>query len=331
MENTDGSESDHGGAPTIVDLDPTDHDTFLEDVLNGLSLDQKAIPPKYLYDDEGSRLFDEICETTDYYPTRTEAAIFREHIAEMAERIGPGVAVIEPGAGSGEKAVMLIDALDRPEAVVPVDISLDYVRRSAEALAERFPTIPIYPVCADFTKPMAMPAEIDPTAPRLVFFPGSTVGNFAPAQRRALLRLFADVAGAGGSVLLGVDMKKSSARLEAAYDDSAGVTSAFNHNLLARMNRELGANFEDKAFRYTARWDDKEGCVWMGLQSLRDQSVVIGDRIFEFKDGERMHTESSYKFTLGEFETEALACGLKTLKAWTDAKGDFAVFHLGAA
>jgi len=318
----------------IVDLQPTEASSLRADVLEGLSRPQKAIPSKYLYDDEGSRLFDEITELPEYYPTPTEAGIFDACAEEMAQRVGPRALIIEPGAGNGDKMAALVEALDDPVAIVPIDISMDYVKRSAEALAARFPQLEVVPVCGDFLVPIDVPAPQREPLSRLVFFPGSTVGNFVPAVRHGLLRSFAADAGAGGLVLIGFDLKKDRETLEAAYDDSAGVTAAFNFNLLARLNRELEADFDPAGFCYLAEWNEPEGAVEMFLVSRLDQTVQIGvgpDAVeFEFPEGERIHTESSYKFDVDAFAEEAAACGLRREAVWTDADGRFAVMLLRA-
>ncbi|MEM7623563.1 MAG: L-histidine N(alpha)-methyltransferase, partial [Planctomycetota bacterium] len=233
-----------------------------------------------------------------------------------------------PGAGSGEKAVMLIDSLDDPVGVVPVDISMDYVERSAEALARRFPNLEILPLCADFTEPLDIPPTARAPSSRLVFFPGSTVGNFHRPEREQLIKNFAAAAGPGGRALLGVDLVKDGATLEAAYDDSDRITEAFNLNLLARMNRELGSDFEPDDFHYVAEWDTTDSAVHMYLESRVDQTVSISDTEVTLTSGERIHTESSYKFTPESFAAEAARCGLEREAIWTDERGWFSVVLL---
>lgn len=317
--------------PEIHDLDHTHEDTLRYDLVRGLTAPQKYIPSKYLYDDEGSRLFDRITELDEYYPTRTESQVFDAHLSEMTHAVGPNAAVYEPGGGNGEKAIRLIDALDDPVAIIPIEISMDYVERSARALVERFPNIEIIPVCADFTRPL----DPEPPAPKrtpacnLVFFPGSTVGNFQDDARADLLARFHDLAGPGGKVLVGVDLQKPADILHAAYDDSEGVTAQFNFNMLERFNREIDADFDPKAFDYLAEWDARTSAVEMYLVSKADQSVRMGDRRFDFAKGERIHTESSHKFTLEGFEQEAHAAGMNHIRSWTDERHWFAVVLLG--
>ena len=228
---------------------------FLADVLAGLGRDRKELPCKYLYDATGSELFDAICELPEYYPTRTELAIMRANAADMADRLGAGCLVVEYGSGSSVKTRILLRHLARPTAYVPVDISRDHLLKSAADLGQRFPDVEVKPVAADFTKPFDLPPVARDVNRRVVYFPGSTIGNFTPPEALGLLRTIADQCGPGGGLLIGVDMKKDPAVLKAAYDDAAGVTAGFNLNLLVRINRELAADFDLKGFRHRAEYN----------------------------------------------------------------------------
>lgn len=308
---------------TIVD-EATMRDTFREDVLEGLSLMQKTISPKHLYDARGSELFDRICEAEDYYPTRTEARIFDESIQDIAEQIGPGAVLIEPGAGSGEKADRLLSALAQPRAFVPVEISRAAIDDAADALAARHPETDIIPICTDFTTGLDLPEDL-PEGERVVFFPGSTLGNFAIETRAQLLSSFARAAGKGGLVLIGADLVKDSGVLEAAYDDSEGLTAAFNLNLLTRINREMGGTFDVNDFEHRATWLPDRRQVQMRLVSKRTHDVTVDGQSFHFDEGEWIHTENSNKFTPATLDGEAACAGLELVRAWTDDRSWFRV------
>ena len=314
---------------TIIDVKEL-RDTFREDVVGGLSARDKAIPPKHLYDARGSELFERICEVKDYYPTRTEAAIYDERMDEIARAIGPGAVVIEPGAGSGEKAARLLAALDRPSVFVPIEISRAALDASADRIAAEFPGTVVVPICADFTDHVEPHGEV-PEEGRVVYFPGSTVGNFEPGPRARLLRSMRELAGDSGKLLIGIDLEKDPGVLERAYDDSEGVTAEFNRNLLERINRELDADFDPDAFRYQARWDEPARRVEMGVVSDREQTVRAAGRAFSFREGERLHTENSYKFTRASIERELGDAGFRPLAGWTDRRGWFFVGLFGAA
>lgn len=297
---------------------------FRDDVLTGLAADSKSIPAKHLYDGRGSELFTRICGLDDYYVTRTERSIYDAHLPEIAARLGPEVVLIEPGGGDGEKAEIVLSALDRPAAYVPIEISLDAVGDAATRLAERFPTVKFHPICGDFTKHIDLPEEIA-AGRRVVFFPGSTIGNFEPRTRVKILERFAELAGPKGDLLIGFDLIKDPDVLVAAYDDSEKVTAAFNTNLLDRMNRELDADFDPGAFDYEARWNSELGRVEMGQISLKEQRVSVAGESFEFAKGERLHTENSYKFTVERFSEEATKADLRLVSHWTDAREWFCV------
>lgn len=308
----------------LVDLEPAT-DRFLGEVLDGLSRASKALPTAFLYDQRGSQLFDAICELPEYYPTRTELRIMRAHIDEMSEEIGPRALLVEWGSGSSLKTRLLLKHLVDPVGYVPVDISRDHLQASAEALAARFPGLEVLPVCADFTRPFDVPAPAHTPRRRVLYFPGSTIGNFRPATAARLMHQMADEVGPGGGLLIGVDLRKDPERLQAAYDDAQGVTAQFNLNLLHRINRELGADFDVSSFRHEASYDRFEGRIEMRLVSLRPQTVKIGSRSFAFAEGERIHTEYSHKYTIEGFAELAGHAGFRRRHVWTDPERLFSV------
>jgi dimethylhistidine N-methyltransferase len=303
-------------------------DRFRCDVLAGLARPQKRLPSKYFYDAAGSRLFDRITELDEYYPTRTELGIMRAHAGAMADRCGPQCLLVELGAGSLVKVRRLLDRLDRPAGYVPVDVSGDHLRGAAAALADDYPDLTVLPVVADFTRPFGLPGV--PTARRVVYFPGSTIGNFDPPEADALLRRVARLVGPGGGLLLGCDLRKDVAVLERAYDDASGVTAAFNRNLLVRINRELGADFDPTAFRHSAFFNRDHSRIEMHLVSTAAQRVRVGAAAFDFRPGESIHTENSYKYDIDELAGRAASCGLRLDETWTDPQNDFAVLYLSA-
>jgi L-histidine N-alpha-methyltransferase len=300
-----------------------------EDVIAGLGLPQKALPPKYFYDARGSRLFEAICRLPEYYPTRSELALTRRHLGAIARFAGRGATLVEYGSGEGVKSRLLIAAL-RPSAYVPVDISSDALRGAAARLRRRFPWLAIRPVHGDFTRPVAIPVARR-LARRVVYFPGSTIGNLTPGEARAFLRRTRAQVGPGGAMLVGVDLKKDANLLHAAYNDARGVTAAFNLNLLARINRELGADFRLRRFRHYAFYNAIPGRIEMHLVSQVPQVVTIGRRRFAFAAGESIHTENSYKYSVEEFRALAAEAGFRATRAWLDARGRFALHGLVAA
>lgn len=309
---------------TFHDLHPSPADLAAE-VLAGLGRRPRAIPPKFFYDARGSALFEAITETPEYYLTRTELALLRAHAAEIAARVGRGSLLVEPGGGSCAKVRILLEGL-RPCAYVPMDISREHLRAAAEQVAAEFPWLEVHAACGDFTRRLAMPAAL-PAGPRVAFFPGSSIGNFDPDAAVAFLAAVADLVGGDGFLLIGVDLKKDRAVLEAAYNDGAGITAAFNLNLLARINRELGADFDLSAWRHRAHYDPSLGRIEMHLVSLRDQQVRVAGHSFAFAAGETIHTENSYKYDSREFQALAVRAGFRPEAAWTDAGGLFSV-HL---
>jgi dimethylhistidine N-methyltransferase len=301
---------------------------FRADVLAGLSAPAKTLPCKYLYDDRGSRLFDQICELPEYYPTRTELGILRRHVGDMAAALGDGCLVIEYGSGSGLKTPLLLERLRHPAGYVPVDISRDHLLASAATLARRFPQLQVSPVWADFTGDFEVPATRRVPRRKAVFFPGSTIGNFGPTCAIELMQGVARRCGRGGAFLVGVDRRKSKAILEPAYDDAAGVTAAFNKNLLVRINRELGADFDLDQFDHRAVFDEKHSRIEMYLVSRRRQVARLDGRKIRFAAGESICTEYSYKYTLDSFRELARAAGLSVRQVWTDEAGWFSVQYL---
>ncbi|MFP4126802.1 MAG: L-histidine N(alpha)-methyltransferase [Alphaproteobacteria bacterium] len=294
-------------------------------VLEGLAAHPKRIASKWLYDARGSRLFDRICELDAYYPTRTETQILKANAAPLAAFVPAGAALVELGSGSSAKTRILLDALDDLAVYVPVDISAEHLRHAAAELAADYPQLPVWPVVGDFTAGLNLPHELDDT-PKLLFFPGSTLGNLEPEDAVALLRRLGEVANVAGFVI-GIDLEKDVARLRAAYDDPEGVTAAFNTNLLVRLNRELDATFDPAAFAHAARWNAERRRIEMHLVSRCAQEVRVAGRRFAFAEGESIHTENSHKYTLDGFAELATRGGWRTRERWLDDAALFSV-HL---
>jgi dimethylhistidine N-methyltransferase len=306
-----------------------DHGGFYRDVKRGLSATPKFIPCKYFYDDAGSRLFDRICTLEEYYLTRTERSIMLQYVDEMVDEIESNRLLIEYGSGSSEKTRILLDNLDRPAGYVPVDISSEQLTRSAEALSKAYPGLRIIPVCADYTSADFSLEEVVGAFPhRVVYFPGSTIGNFDPAEALHFLKGIAGLVGVDGGLLIGIDLKKEPSILEAAYNDQKGITAQFNLNVLRRMNRELGANFCLDRFRHRAFYNEQEGRVEMHLVSQTDQTVRIGETVIDFAAGESIHTENSYKYSLDDFERLATLAGFCVRRVWKDDRSWFSVQYL---
>lgn len=301
--------------------------TFFEDVMRGLKTYPKQLPCKYFYDDWGSRLFEEICQLPEYYPTRTELAIMRRWIGEIAEAAGRDSLLIEYGSGASVKTCLLLDHAPGLAGYIPIDISRAALERAAGALANLYPRLRIWPVCADYTQPYELPAGPN-GARRVVFFPGSTIGNFTPEEATDFLRHIAAVCGPEGGLLIGVDLKKDPRLLSAAYNDPRGVTAAFNLNLLRRINRELGADFRLDTFSHYAFYDPRAGRIEMHLVSLDNQVVRVGGEKIPFAQGESIWTESSYKYSLEEFGRLAAGAGLRVRRVWTDPERLFSVQYL---
>ena len=304
-------------------------DELRAEVLRGLRAERKTLHPKLFYDETGAALFERITTLPEYYVTRAELAILRASVGEIAALAGSRCALVEYGSGAGTKVRLLLDALDRPVAYVPIDISREQLARVAADLAADYPHVAVRPVCADYTRPLDLP-PLPPDARRLAFFPGSTVGNFHPAEAAAFLRRIRRTVGAGGALVLGVDRIKDPAVLEAAYDDAAGVTAAFNLNVLHRLNRELGADFRPDRFAHRARYDRAANRIEMHLVSLeRQEAHVAGERI-GFARGETIWTESSYKYDAARLDELATAAGFTVTRRWTDADDRFYVAFLDA-
>lgn len=312
-------------AHPLID-DYVDTDTFEADVIDGLTGTPKQIPSKYLYDARGSELFDEITRLDAYYPTRTESAIMREHVDAMADAVGDGALLVEYGSGSSEKTRILLDEMSADLAgYVPVDISREHLINAADRLAAAYPDLPVQPVCADYTAPFPVPVPGDDPTRTVVYFPGSTIGNFRPDEAEAFLKVMAETAGPGGGLLIGVDLRKDADVLRAAYNDDEGVTAAFNLNLLRRINREIGADFDLDAFEHEARWDDEASCIEMYLVSTKAQTVDVAGHTVAFDAGEAIHTEYSYKYTLDHFSRLAESAGFTIEEVWTDEDRLFSV------
>ena len=306
-------------------------DDFLAEVVGGLTAAPKHTPPKFFYDAPGSRLFEAICRTPEYYLTRTELALLTR-IGPEISRIAPARAVVvEYGCGSSAKIRLLLEALDRPAAYIGIDIARARLLETAREIAGDFPDIRVGAICADFAAHIDWPAEADPAPDRrLAFFPGSTIGNMAPPDARAFLGYVRGLIGDGAAFLVGVDLKKDAPILDAAYNDAAGHTAAFNLNLLERMRRELGAEIEPDGFAHSAFYNLAEGRIEMHLTSRRRQSIRIGDRQFDFAAGETIHTENSYKYSVAEFADLVRAAGFDREALWTDDRSLFSIHFLRA-
>lgn len=313
----------------LTDYQP-ERERFLQEALTGLANEPKGLPCKYFYDERGSALFEEICELPEYYPTRTELEIMRTHGKEMATVLGRRCLLVEYGSGSSTKTRMLLDQLDAPAGYAPVDISREHLLSTADQLGTDYPGLEILPVCADFTHPFEVPASRIRPECVAVYFPGSTIGNFVPAGATRLLRTAHTEVGHGGVLLIGVDLIKDPAVLERAYDDSAGVTAAFNENLLVRLNEELGADFDLEHFSHRAHWNRHDARIEMHLVSTVAQSVRLGGEVIEFAAGEAICTEHSHKYTLDGFAALAGAAGFDVEQVWTDPQGWFSVQALRA-
>ena len=302
---------------------------FQQDVRAGLAHKPRSIPPKYFYDAPGSQLFDRICELPEYYPTRTELAILTRHAPEIAMRIGPRAEIVEFGAGSLTKVRLLLDALDAPARYLPIDISGEHLEGAASRLRVERPQLAVQPIAADYTRTFALPPPLAGSGRRVGFFPGSTLGNFSPDDALAFLKMAAGLL-RGGGLLVGADLVKEPALLHAAYNDAQGVTAAFNLNLLRRANAELGADFDLNEFSHAAFYNAPLQRIEMHLVSRRAQAVHLGGERFMFDQGEAIHTENSYKFTLEGLRALAVGAGFGIGPVWVDAAGLFSVHWLPA-
>jgi dimethylhistidine N-methyltransferase len=303
---------------------------FADDVLAGLAAEPKRLSPKYFYDQAGSELFQLITKLPEYYPSRAETGILEAHAGAIAKLIPPDAAVVEFGAGSAAKTRILLRAAPQISAYVPLDISGEFLAAETVRLQQEMPNLRVLPVEADFTKPFVLPAALG-ARPRVGFFPGSTIGNFEPHEANTLLRHAATMLGPGALFIVGVDLVKDPEVLNAAYNDSAGVTAAFNLNLLARINRELGGEFNLAAFRHRAFYNAEQHRIEMHLVSLARQKVRVCDKSFEFRRGETMHTENSYKYSVESFLCHARGAGWTNAATFVDAQNYFSVHALRAA
>lgn len=312
---------------TLDDGVLSDREAFRRDVLGGLSQSARAIPAKYLYDARGSALFDAICNQPEYYPTRTEAAILRRHAPEIARLAGPETALVEYGSGSSVKTRLLLDAMPDLQAYVPIDISREHLEATALGLREDYPGLHVEPVTGDYMTLDALPEAIG-DARRVGFFPGSTIGNLLPHEAVLFLKRARRLLRADGALVLGVDLKKDPQRLHDAYNDRAGVTERFTLNLLRRINRELEANFDLAAFAHDGSYNQALGRIEIYVRSLRDQTVTVAGRVFRLTEGERIHTEYSYKYDDAEVAELARRGGFSISALWTDPERLFAVAFL---
>jgi L-histidine N-alpha-methyltransferase len=301
---------------------------FRADVLCGLGRPAKELPCKYFYDETGSELFEQITQLPEYYPTRTELAIMQRYASEMADLLGRRCLLIEYGSGNSAKTKLLLDHVHDLAGYVPVDISARYLKRSAQALAQQYPQFKVLPLCADFTRTLELPTPPKLALRRVVYFPGSTLGNFTPAEASALLGRTARLCGQGGALLLGVDLRKDPQVIEAAYNDTQGVTAAFNRNLLVRINRELAGDFAVERFRHHAFYDVAQGRIEMHLISSNKQWAHVGEAAFFFAAGESIRTEYSCKYSLDHLRKLAAASGWAVQRVWMDDRNFFAVSYL---
>jgi L-histidine N-alpha-methyltransferase len=311
-------------APTRA---PDDTASLLAEVLRDLSTPQKTLPCRLFYDDVGSRLFDRITKTPEYYPTRTELDLLADHLGEISDLVGPDADLVELGSCNELKARLLLRCLERPRTYVPIDVAANSLAAAAQRLRATFPTLEVAPMVADFTSLEALPTGVARRHRTLFYFGGSTIGNFAPNAAVMLLASWRALA-PSSSLLIGVDLRKATARLEAAYNDSAGYTAAFNLNILAHLNARLGADFEVARFEHVAYYDEAQGRVEMHLRSRADQLVQIGPAKLRFRAGETIHTENSYKYTPESFQQLASRAGFRPLRCWVDTEGLFSLHYL---
>lgn len=297
-----------------------------EEVLSGLKAPAKQLHPKYFYNEAGSKLFEAITELPEYYVTRTELGIFDAHLGAMAEALAPGGCVVEYGSGSSLKIRKVLSAVS-PAAYVPVDISGEHLLEMAQTLAADFPELAVYPTCADFTGEFELPPPVSGMT-KIGFFPGSSIGNFTPDEASDFLKQIAATLGEGARLIIGVDLKKDAATLAAAYDDEAGVTAAFNLNLLTHLGQVLDVDFDTDRFAHRALFDEDVGAVQMFLDVLESHEVEIGGEVIRFEAGETIHTENSFKYEPDQFLKLAASAGFQKVGGWTDPKGWFAVFLL---
>ena len=301
-------------------------DDFHADIMDGLLADKPYISPKYFYDEAGSKLFEKICETDEYYPTRTEVNILRDNIQDIVKKAGEDCLLIEPGSGDSYKVRLLLEAL-KPIAYLPIDISQHYLQDEAKKLAAEFTWLNVHAICADFTQKLQFPYSVK-TRNKVAFFPGSTIGNFLPDQAVSVLQEIKMMVGEKGGMLIGVDLLKDTATLNAAYNDKQGYTAQFNKNLLVRINRELGANFKIDQFVHKSFFNEEKSRIEMHLLSLQDQQVNIKDRVIDFNQGQTILTEYSHKYSIQQFKVLAEQAGFILEKTWLDENKLFSVHYL---
>ncbi len=321
------TQRDLGALDNFHDFDPTEDD-FRTAVLDGLAKRQKALSSKFFYDQRGSQLFDSITQLPEYYPTRTEIGLLDRYADDIKETVGAEPVVVEFGAGSVVKIRLLLDAVRAP-VFVPIDISRQHLIESARALASDYAATKVIAICADFTRDIVLPEDL-PTQNRLGFFPGSTLGNFTRSEAERFLERARTTLGPGSAFLIGIDLRKDEETLRAAYNDSRGVTAAFNLNLLRRINRELGATFDLKKFLHDAPWVEEEGRIEMRLVSAESQSVIVAGERFHFAQGEYIHTENSHKYEVQEFQALARRAGYEPARVWVDDDRRFSLHYLKA-
>ena len=300
---------------------------FPTDVIGGLSSNPRTLPCKYFYDERGAALFQKICELPEYYVTRTEIEILDRNRSEIASQLGPAIQLIGLGTGAGTKTRILIEALNKPAVYIPVDISKKQLRQSTTLFRKIFPGLEILPVCADYLQAVVLPSPHHKSARNIVYFPGSTIGNFEPDEAMGFLRRIANVCRGRGGLLIGVDLKKDEHVLEAAYNDRAGVTAQFNLNLLERVNRELGADFDLDQWQHRAVYDSEAGRIEMYLVSKIDQFAHVSEHKFHFGRGDKIITEFSYKYSPQEFAALADQAGFDFVRMWADDARLFGIFY----
>ena len=311
----------------LPELPSADDNDFASAVLDGLSKRDKSLPCRFFYDARGSELFEEITRLPEYYPTRTEAAILEANSEEIARDIPDGSVLVEFGSGSSLKTEILLRRLPRLRTYVTIDVSVAALHEAKERLSRRFPALEVRSIVGDFSQPRELPADLS-GAQKTGFFPGSTIGNLTRPEAVELLQVFRRVLNPGARLIVGVDLKKDPRRLVLAYNDAAGVTAAFNLNLLVRINRELGGTFNLDSFKHEAIYNPREGRIEMHLESTCDQEVRVLGRRIRFKRGERIHTENSYKYTVAEFQALAQTAGWQPRRVWTDDDRFFSVHEL---
>ncbi len=315
--------------PLFLDLEPKTN-SFFDDAIHGLTQTSKSLPSKYFYDLKGSVLFDQICELPEYYPTRTELGILQEHMSHITQTLGESVILVEYGSGSSLKTQLLLKSIPDVEAYVPIDISREHLLSASEQTRMNYPNLTVLPVCADYSQQISLNLSPTPGTRVGVFFPGSTIGNFSTDHAISFLKRIHHLVGLNGGLLVGVDLLKDSSVLEAAYNDSQGVTAAFNLNMLNHANEKIGAGFDLSGFKHVAFFNSEESRIEMHLEVLRDQQIQIRDTTIHFQKGETILTEYSHKYSLEHFSETAAAAGFKVEQVCTDDQNYFSVQYLRA-